>query len=163
MRLVGLDVLRGIAIALVMLRHAWPSVFGGAGIVGVVIFFTLSGYLITGVLMRDLDNVDRIRFGVFYRNRVFRLVPALLFVTGGGVLVVATWWNLSGDRGLVVQTTLVALTYTADIPGLHFSSAFAPLDPFCRRTVLPRLASYTPDWFSLQIPRLGHHRSRGFA
>jgi peptidoglycan/LPS O-acetylase OafA/YrhL len=42
-RTAGLDVLRGVAILLVMLRHAFPDVFPGAGVVGVVVFFTLSG------------------------------------------------------------------------------------------------------------------------
>ena len=50
----GLDVLRGVAVGLVMLRHAWPETFDGAGIVGVVMFFALSGYLITGIIMRDI-------------------------------------------------------------------------------------------------------------
>ena len=50
-RTAGLDLIRGLAIALVLLRQAWPSTFAGGGIVGVVMFFALSGYLITGLLL----------------------------------------------------------------------------------------------------------------
>ena len=55
-RIVGLDLIRGLAIALVLVRHAWPSTIGGGGIVGVVMFFALSGYLITGLLVSDLHR-----------------------------------------------------------------------------------------------------------
>lgn len=74
----GLDVLRGIAVGLVIVRHAWPETFGGAGIVGVVMFFALSGYLITGIIMRDITSSGRINYRKFYRNRALRLLPAML-------------------------------------------------------------------------------------
>jgi peptidoglycan/LPS O-acetylase OafA/YrhL len=82
-RLVGLDVLRGVAIALVMLRHAWLDIFGEAGVVGVVILFTMSGYLITGVLIRDRDTTLGSLLRRFYRNRALRLLPAVLLFPGG--------------------------------------------------------------------------------
>ena len=59
-RIEGIDLLRGIAVGLVMLRHAWPEVFPGAGVVGVVMFFALSGYLITGLLVDELDRTGRV-------------------------------------------------------------------------------------------------------
>lgn len=121
-RIEGLDVLRGIAVALVLLRHAWPDVFGGAGIVGVVMFFTLSGYLITGILVRDIERFGKVRYGRFYRNRALRLIPALLLVTGA-IALVAAIWDLLDDRQEILRTVLVAITYTADIPFEHGSPA----------------------------------------
>ena len=79
-RIVGLDVLRGVAILLVMLRHAWPEVFGGGGITGVTLFFALSGYLITGVLLRSRDEAGRMALRSFYLRRVARLYPALVLM-----------------------------------------------------------------------------------
>ena len=68
-RLDGLDVLRGAAVGAVLLGHSWPAIFQGAGIVGVIAFFVLSGYLITNVLVRDIERHRKIRYGRFYAHR----------------------------------------------------------------------------------------------
>lgn len=120
-RIAGLDILRGLAIGLVLLRHAFPDTFGGAGIVGVVIFFALSGYLITGVLAKDIRTTGRVRYGRFYRNRALRLLPALLFLVAGYVVVSLTLDPLS-DASTIPRTVIVALTYTSDVPGLFKGS-----------------------------------------
>jgi peptidoglycan/LPS O-acetylase OafA/YrhL len=115
-RIDGLDLLRGIAVGLVMLRHALPDVFPGAGVVGVVMFFALSGYLITGVLEK------RPRLGAFYARRAWRLVPPLLVLVVGVVLVTLVLDPL-GDRDRLLKTVVVALTWTADLPFGHASDA----------------------------------------
>lgn len=120
-RVQGLDLLRGAAIILVMLRHSWGEVFGGGGIVGVVVFFTLSGYLITGLLASDVRRYGRVRYGRFYRNRALRLIPALVFMLCGFVIMEGLL-NVSGTRDQVVRSVLVALTYTQDIPGFNHGS-----------------------------------------
>ena len=76
-RLDGLDVLRGAAVGAVLLGHSWPGIFQGAGIVGVIAFFVLSGYLITRNLL-GLRAQDRPRraLAVFYYRRLLRIVPA---------------------------------------------------------------------------------------
>ncbi|MFN8074684.1 MAG: acyltransferase [Kineosporiaceae bacterium] len=121
-RLPGLDAVRGLAVALVIARHAWPDAVPGGGIVGVVMFFTLSGYLITGVLLRDPDAGLR----RFYARRAARLVPALLALLTGVTLVTLVLDPL-GDRERLPHTLAVALTWTADLPvatlGLHPSAA----------------------------------------
>lgn len=111
----SLDALRGIAIALVMLRHALPDHFPGAGVVGVVIFFTLSGYLITGLLRDELVATNRINLLDFYRRRLARLGPALLVLVAG-MAAVSVLINPIGDRHTMVRTIAVALTWTADLP-----------------------------------------------
>lgn len=114
-RLPGLDALRGVAIALVLLRHALPEVFPGAGVVGVVMFFALSGYLITGVLLRELNSTGGLSFGAFYLRRARRLVPALV-----AMLVVLSVVTLTldplHDRAELPRTLVVALTWTANLP-----------------------------------------------
>jgi peptidoglycan/LPS O-acetylase OafA/YrhL len=121
-RVQGIDLLRGVAIALVMLRHAFPTPFAGAGVVGVVMFFTLSGYLISGVLLGELRTHGRLDLRTFYRHRALRLVPALVVMMIGFVLVTVTLDPL-GDRRELFRTVVVAVTYTGDLPFHHGSAA----------------------------------------
>ncbi|MEO7123914.1 MAG: acyltransferase [Lacisediminihabitans sp.] len=111
----GFDVLRGLAIALVLLRHTWAQTFPGAGIVGVVVFFTLSGYLITGVLDREFRRTSQISFLRFYVHRVLRLYPALLLMLIV-FTVVESVINVLGDRAIVPQTVGAAMFYLRDFP-----------------------------------------------
>lgn len=69
--------LRAVAIALVVLAHAKVPGFGG-GFVGVDVFFVLSGYLITGLLVQERMSTGRIRYVTFLARRLKRLLPALL-------------------------------------------------------------------------------------
>lgn len=121
-RVDGIDLLRGVAVALVMLRHAWPSTFPGAGVVGVVMFFALSGYLITGLLAGELERTGRVDLRRFYLRRARRLVPALLFLVVG-VVVVTLLVDPLGDRDQLGRTVLVALTWTGNLPFGHASEA----------------------------------------
>jgi peptidoglycan/LPS O-acetylase OafA/YrhL len=70
-----LDGLRALAVYLVLLFHAGSSWFPG-GYVGVDVFFVLSGFLVTQLLLRDIVARDSIRFGRFYSRRFRRLLPA---------------------------------------------------------------------------------------
>jgi peptidoglycan/LPS O-acetylase OafA/YrhL len=121
-RVVGFDLLRGMAIALVMLHHAAPEQLPGAGVVGVVMFFALSGYLITGVLADEQAATGRVDFRRFYLRRARRLVPALLLLVAGLVVVTLTVDPL-GDRGRLVKMVAVALTWTGNLPWAHPSQA----------------------------------------
>ncbi|WP_322920416.1 acyltransferase family protein [Nocardioides renjunii] len=121
-RVEGIDLLRGIAVGLVVLRHAWPDLFPGAGVVGVVMFFALSGYLITGLLVDELHRTGRVDLRRFYVRRARRLVPALLFLVAG-VVVVTLLLDPLGDRDELGRTVLVALTWTGNLPFGHASDA----------------------------------------
>jgi peptidoglycan/LPS O-acetylase OafA/YrhL len=114
-RLPGFDLLRGVAIGLVLLRHSWPTLFAGAGIVGVVMFFTLSGYLITGLLQRELSGTGVVSFRRFALRRAIRLLPALTLMLLV-FAVVETAVNPLGDRPIVGQTIVAALLYLRDFP-----------------------------------------------
>lgn len=71
--------LRAIAILLVVLAHVGDTWFGG-GFIGVDVFFVISGYLITGLLLKELERTDSVNFFSFYVARLKRLLPALLFM-----------------------------------------------------------------------------------
>lgn len=71
--------LRALAVLPVLFFHAWPTLFPG-GFVGVDIFFVISGYLISGILFRQLLRTGRIDFVDFYEKRVRRIIPNLLGV-----------------------------------------------------------------------------------
>ena len=75
-----IDGLRALAVIPVVLYHAGFATFSG-GFVGVDIFFVISGYLITGILLEDLENKCFSLSG-FYERRARRLLPALFFITG---------------------------------------------------------------------------------
>lgn len=70
--------LRALAIVPVVLFHAFPSALPG-GFVGVDIFFVISGYLITSLLMQRLDQ-GQYSIGAFYAARIRRIFPALFFM-----------------------------------------------------------------------------------
>ena len=128
-RMGGLDVLRGAAVGAVLLGHSWPGIFQGAGIVGVIVFFVLSGYLITGVLMRDLERHRKVRYGRFYAHRAFRLLPALIAFLGVYAIVELTA-DVLGDRskGIIGYTLLAGLGYLKDLPlPFDVSMAIGPL------------------------------------
>ncbi|MBV1880395.1 MAG: acyltransferase [Pseudomonadales bacterium] len=84
--------LRAIAILVVILAHAGFTMTPG-GFIGVDVFFVLSGYLITGVLLRELEKTGRIAFISFYARRLKRLLPALalMIIVSSGFAI----WLLS--------------------------------------------------------------------
>jgi peptidoglycan/LPS O-acetylase OafA/YrhL len=73
-----IDGLRALAVIPVILFHAGLSLFGG-GFVGVDVFFVISGYLITSILLKELNN-DSYSLAIFYQRRARRILPALFFV-----------------------------------------------------------------------------------
>ena len=87
--------LRAIAIALVMLNHAGLTWLPG-GYVGVDVFFVLSGFLITGVLLRELEASGSVSLPGFYARRARRLLPAGALVLLG--TVIATHIVIGGAR-----------------------------------------------------------------
>ena len=82
--------MRAVAILLVLVYHGGLPFLPG-GFVGVDVFFVISGFLITGLLIRELETTGRVSLTRFYARRAKRLLPAT-----GVVLVVTTiltWWS----------------------------------------------------------------------
>lgn len=125
-RIAGLDLMRGLAVLLVLLCHSFPQVVGGGGVVGVVMFFALSGYLITALLDRDLRTHGRVRYGHFYRNRALRLLPALLLFLAIFTIITLAW-DPAGERDRIGQMLAVSLTYTNNLPVIHQMGSVAHL------------------------------------
>ncbi|MCB1025148.1 MAG: acyltransferase [Acidobacteria bacterium] len=74
-----LDGIRGIAILLVFVHHLYPPLMPG-GFLGVDLFFVLSGFLITSLLLSEWQKSDAIDLKAFYIRRLFRLMPAVIFL-----------------------------------------------------------------------------------
>src|SRR5690554_7040786 len=125
-RFAGLDGLRAIAVLTVILYHLAPNAMPG-GFLGVDIFFVISGFLITSLLLSDHGGSGRIRLGHFWRRRARRLLPALgvlllvcctaAWALGGDVLVglgnqvlgattfSSNWLSIAADRSYFDETT----------------------------------------------------------
>ena len=78
----ALDGVRALAVAAVLLFHAEVPGFSG-GYLGVSVFFTLSGYLITSLLLAEHAGTGSISMSGFYARRVRRLLPASLVCLAG--------------------------------------------------------------------------------
>src|SRR4051812_2394800 len=83
-----LDGLRGIAILLVMVHRLWPrhgvgiaAQAAGMGWIGVDLFFVISGFLITGILLDTRGEADY--FQNFYARRILRIFPLYYLFVGG--------------------------------------------------------------------------------
>jgi peptidoglycan/LPS O-acetylase OafA/YrhL len=112
--------LRAVAILAVLLYHAGVPGFRG-GFVGVDVFFVISGFLITGLLRREIVTSGTVSFSTFYARRARRLLPAALVVIA--VTIAASWFilpsidfpSVAGDgaaAALYVSNYRFALTAT---------------------------------------------------
>jgi peptidoglycan/LPS O-acetylase OafA/YrhL len=126
--------LRAIAVAAVVLYHAGTPHFGG-GYVGVDVFFVISGFLITGQLLRDDRRAPTARIRHFYARRLRRIVPAatLVIIT---TLVAAALWQSPLLTGTTRDDARSAMFFVSNI----------------------RFARATVDYFSLgRAPSLFQH------
>jgi peptidoglycan/LPS O-acetylase OafA/YrhL len=117
----GLEGLRGVAVAAVLLFHDGCSWMQG-GFLGVSTFFTLSGFLITGLLVTEFERTGRINLPNFWSRRFRRLMPGALLTLGAiallgplfvdvvqqsrlgaegisAVFYLANWWLIFSDAG----------------------------------------------------------------
>lgn len=84
-----IQALRAIAVAAVVIYHLWPAALPG-GYIGVDVFFAISGFLIIGHLLRDVDRTGQMSIVAFWAKRARRLLPASILVlvaTGAAVLL----------------------------------------------------------------------------
>ena len=79
-----IDGLRAIAVLAVIFYHAQITFFGhnffNGGFIGVDIFFVISGYLITSLILNELESTGKFSFTYFYERRARRILPMLLTV-----------------------------------------------------------------------------------
>lgn len=132
-----LQVLRGLAVGSVVLYHLFPDQVP-TGLLGVDVFFVLSGYLITGLLWRDLAVAQGFRqlrqqVASFWARRARRLIPAALLVLVVTSLVAyavgSTNWWLDIDSGWIWAVAYVANWFLA-IEAADYLRADAPVSPY---------------------------------
>lgn len=110
--ILGLDALRALAVLLVVVDHAIEGLVSdwiSPSSLGVQLFFVLSGFLITQLLLKELETTQRIDFVGFYRRRMARLMPAFLSYIGVAMLLQA----LAG-RPMPWEPVLAALLYVVN-------------------------------------------------
>lgn len=105
-RVDGVDGLRALAVAVVMVYHLEPALLPG-GALGVDIFFTISGFVITRLLLVEFARTGDVAMGPFYRRRWLRLVPALLALCAVCAVLAATT-GLPGFDGAWASIALSA-------------------------------------------------------
>ncbi len=126
----GLDGLRAIAVLAVIAFHLG---FGWApgGLLGVGIFFTLSGYLITDILLSQLARHGHIRLPRFWLARARRLLPALF----GMLVIVVAWVTIFGPaqprqfRDAVLASALYVSNWQLIFADVSYFARFAPPGP----------------------------------
>ncbi|MGN6255915.1 MAG: acyltransferase family protein [Solirubrobacterales bacterium] len=126
----GLDGLRAIAVLAVIAFHLG---FGWApgGLLGVGIFFTLSGYLITDILLSQLSARGRIALGRFWLARARRLLPALFVM----LAIVAAWVTIFGPaqpdqfRKAVLSSVFYVNNWEQIFANVSYFARFAPEGP----------------------------------
>jgi peptidoglycan/LPS O-acetylase OafA/YrhL len=99
-----IDGLRAIAVGAVVAFHTFPNIFKG-GFVGVDVFFVISGFLISGIIVDDIEE-DRFSYFDFYKRRIRRIFPALLTVIAATLIL--GWYVLLPDEFRRVGKDLAA-------------------------------------------------------
>ena len=87
MRIPQIQALRAFAAVLVVIYHAKIT---SGGYIGVDIFYVISGYLITGLLLRELERTGTLALKAFYLRRIKRLLPTSFFVLA--ITAITAWW-----------------------------------------------------------------------
>jgi peptidoglycan/LPS O-acetylase OafA/YrhL len=117
-RIPSLDGVRAIAILLVIYAHAnipchndriLSAIRGRSGFLGVQVFFVLSGFLITTLMLREVARTGQLSRSGFYLRRALRILPA--YLTYLAVVAVVPWGE---ETGLTRADWLTALTYTVN-------------------------------------------------
>ena len=122
--------LRGVAVLLVILFHVGLSSFTG-GYIGVDVFFVISGFLISGLLLRELRTTDRVGLAAFWARRLRRLVPALVVAVAATLLAGLVVYSPLGWKDLGRDAT-AAVLYVSNIVfaqdgAAYFQSGTSPL------------------------------------
>ena len=112
-KLAEIEGLRAVAVVLVVLYHLGIGVVSG-GYVGVDVFFVVSGFLITGLLLREADAEGRISLAAFWARRVRRIVPLAALVAFTTVVVGLSTLEPDRDRELI-QVGLGAVGFCANL------------------------------------------------
>jgi peptidoglycan/LPS O-acetylase OafA/YrhL len=130
---VWLSSLRAFGVVLVLVYHFFPELLPG-GFIGVDIFFVFSGYLITSLLVREFKYKGKIEILSFYKRRIRRLLPALIFML---ISMIPLSLLLNADfRVGIMQQSAAALSWVTNIYEIANGSSYA-------NNLLPHLFVHT--------------------
>lgn len=142
-----IDGLRALAIAPVVIHHAAPALLPG-GFAGVDVFFVISGYLITGIVLRELAE-GRFTLRGFWERRARRIIPALAAMLA--VTTIAAWAILTPEDFATFAKALIAASLFAS--NIHFARGTGYFD--AGEGSLPLLHTWTlgvEEQFYLAFP-----------
>ncbi|MEV4346321.1 acyltransferase family protein [Actinoplanes sp. NPDC049596] len=123
--------LRAIAVTLVVLGHAGLPFLAG-GYVGVDVFFVISGFLITTLLLKELTRSGRISLARFYARRAARLLPASTLVVVATLVASWLWLPPNRFKGITLDalfSTFYGINYRLAAIGTDYLNASAPPSP----------------------------------
>ena len=127
----GLDGLRGVAVILVIIFHSGLDWLPG-GFLGVSVFFTLSGFLITSLLINECENSGRINLKAFWGRRLRRLAPSSIVVIAA-VIGLASWLSTSVEasriKGDAISAVLCFSNWRFIYSGHSYGELFAAPSP----------------------------------
>lgn len=114
----------------VILDHlfSWPS----GGFVGVDIFFVISGFLITGILLREYDTTGRISFAEFYARRIRRILPAATVVLAATTAVAMAVFTGSKAQSIAIDAVAAfffASNWRSAVTGTDYFQLGSPPSP----------------------------------
>jgi peptidoglycan/LPS O-acetylase OafA/YrhL len=121
----GLDGLRGVAVILVIIFHSGLDWLPG-GFLGVSVFFTLSGFLITSLLINECENSGRINLKAFWGRRLRRLAPASLVVIAV-VIGLASWLSTSIEASRIKGDAISAVLYFSNWRFIYSGHSYGEL------------------------------------
>ncbi len=105
--------LRGIAVLLVVIYHTGFALPGG--FIGVDMFFVISGFVITQVLLREYEETGKISLSSFYARRARRLIPALGVVTIVTLLISLVAMSPFGEQQQIIKTAIASIFFAGNI------------------------------------------------
>lgn len=144
-----IDGLRALAVALVVAYHAFPGALR-AGFIGVDIFFVISGYLLGGVLLREIGE-GNFRLTEFYARRMRRIFPALFVV----LAALALWAHLFSMADLLAELGRQTAYSSAFVANLLFYGQAGYFDSSAEEKPLLHLWSLgMEEQFYLALPLL---------
>lgn len=121
-RYAGLDGLRALAVLLVVVYHLFPVWILQSGFVGVDVFFVISGFLITSLLLRERERTGRIALRAFWTRRARRLLPALAVVV---TVSASAAWLVGGDVLLGLgRQVLGAITFSSNWASISAGASY---------------------------------------
>jgi peptidoglycan/LPS O-acetylase OafA/YrhL len=159
----GLDGLRALAVVAVLLYHGGVS-WSGGGFLGVEMFFVLSGFLITSLLVAEWGGSGRIALGAFWARRARRLLPALFAL----VAAIGVYYALAGPtkaipglQGDGIATLLYISNWHQVAAGTNYFAASGPVSPLQHTWSLAIEEQFYLLWPLLVLAVLRLARRRG--